>query len=26
LPLATFNTKDFVDFAQYENLVLLDLS
>jgi predicted nucleic acid-binding protein len=26
LPLATFNTKDFVDFAQYEDLVLLDLS
>jgi predicted nucleic acid-binding protein len=26
LPLATFNTKDFVDFAQHDNLVLLDLS
>ena len=26
LPLATFNTKDFVDFAQYEGLVLLDLA
>ncbi len=26
LPLATFNTKDFVDFAQYEDLILLDLT
>jgi len=26
LPLATFNTKDFVDFAQCEGLILLDLS
>jgi len=26
LPLATFNTKDFVDYAQYEGLVMLDLS
>jgi predicted nucleic acid-binding protein len=26
LPLATFNTKDFVDYAQYEGLVMLDVS
>jgi hypothetical protein len=26
LPLATFNTKDFVDYAQHEGLVLLDLA
>jgi predicted nucleic acid-binding protein len=26
VPLATFNTKDFVDFAQHEGLVLLDLT
>jgi toxin FitB len=26
LPLATFNTKDFADFAQYDGLDLLDLS
>jgi hypothetical protein len=26
LPLATFNTKDFVDFAQYEGLALLDVA
>ena len=26
VPLATFNTKDFVDFAQYEGLALVDLS
>ncbi len=26
LPLATFNTKDFIDFAQYDGLDLLDLS
>jgi predicted nucleic acid-binding protein len=26
LPLATFNTKDFVDFAEHEGLVLVDLS
>ena len=26
LPLATFNTKDFVDFAQYEGLTLLDVA
>jgi toxin FitB len=26
LPLATFNTKDFADFAQYDRLDLLDLS
>jgi predicted nucleic acid-binding protein len=26
LPLATLNTKDFVDFAQYEGLRLVDLS
>jgi toxin FitB len=26
LPLATFNVKDFADFAQYEGLVLIDVS
>jgi predicted nucleic acid-binding protein len=26
LPLATFNTKDFIDYAQHENLILVDLS
>jgi predicted nucleic acid-binding protein len=26
LPLATFNTKDFADFAEYEGLRLLDVS
>jgi toxin FitB len=26
LPLATFNTKDFVDFAQHDGLILIDLS
>jgi predicted nucleic acid-binding protein len=26
LPLATFNTKDFIDFAQHEGLVPLDLA
>lgn len=26
LPLATFNTKDFADFAQYEGLQLLDVT
>jgi toxin FitB len=26
LPLATFNTKDFADFAQYDGLQLLDLA
>jgi toxin FitB len=26
LPLATFNTKDFADFAQYDGLDLLDVS
>ncbi len=26
LPLATFNTKDFADFAQYDGLELLDLA
>jgi predicted nucleic acid-binding protein len=26
LPLATFNTKDFIDFAAYEGLHLVDLT
>ena len=26
LPLATFNTKDFADFAEYDGLVLIDVS
>lgn len=26
LPLATFNVKDFIDFAQHEGLILLDLT
>jgi len=26
LPLATFNTKDFIDFAEYDGLELVDVS